>query len=216
MISLIGPDLEAYVAAHTTRESDLLARLRAETRADLASPQMQVGPVEGALLRLLVTLARPRTILEIGTYSGYSALAMASALPADGRLITCDIDPVATAVARRYFVESGLGDRIDLRMGPALDTIAGLAAAGQTLDLVFIDADKVNYVAYWEAVLPLVPVGGLVLADNTLWSGKVVAPTDASDHAIVRFNARVAADPRVEHVLLSVRDGLMAARKLRD
>jgi caffeoyl-CoA O-methyltransferase len=216
MISLIGPDLEAYVAAHTTRESDLLARLRAETRANLASPQMQVGPVEGALLRLLVALARPRTILEIGTYSGYSALAMASALPPDGRLITCDIDPVATAVARRYFIESGLGDRIDLRMGPALDTIAGLAAAGQPLDLVFIDADKVNYGAYWEAVLPLLPVGGLVLADNTLWSGKVVAPTEASDHAIVRFNARVAADPRVEHVLLSVRDGLMVARKLRD
>ncbi len=216
MISLFGPELEAYVAAHTTRESDLFARLRAETLADLASPQMQVGQVEGALLRLIVGLARPRTILELGTYSGYSALAMASALPDGGKLITCDIDPVATAVARRYFAESGHGDRIDLRMGPALDTIAGLAAAGQRLDLVFIDADKVNYIAYWDAVLPLLPVGGLVLADNTLWSGKVLAPKEVSDHAIVRFNAHVAADPRVEHVLLSVRDGIMMARKLRD
>ncbi len=216
MMSLIGPDLEAYVAAHTTRESDLFARLRAETQASLASPQMQVGQVEGALLRILVSLVRPRTILELGTFSGYSALAMASALPEGGRLITCDIDPIATAVARRYFAESGLGDRIDLRMGPGLGTIASLAAEGRRLDLVFIDADKPNYIHYWDAVLPLLPVGGLIIADNTLWSGKVLNPRDTSDHAIVRFNARVAADPRVEHVLLSVRDGIMLARKLRD
>ena len=216
MLSLIGPDLEAYVAAHTSRESDLFARLRAETQADLSSPQMQVGPVEGALLRLLVGLVRPRTILELGTFSGYSALAMASALPEGGQLITCDIDPVATAVARRYFAESGWGDRISLRMGPGLDTIASLAAEGRRIDLVFIDADKPNYIHYWDAVLPLLPIGGLVIADNTLWSGKVLAPTEASDHAIVRFNARVAADPRVEHVLLSVRDGIMLARKIRD
>jgi caffeoyl-CoA O-methyltransferase len=216
MISLIGPDLEAYVAAHTTRESDLFARLRAETQADLASPQMQVGPVEGTLLRLLVGLARPQTVLELGTYSGYSAIAMASALPPGGRLVTCDIDPVATAVARRYFAESGHGHKIDLRLAPALDTIAELAAEGRRFDLVFIDADKHNYINYWNAVLPLVPVGGLVVADNTLWSGKVVAPKQDSDRAIVAFNTHVAADPRVEHVLLSVRDGVMLARKLRD
>lgn len=216
MLSLIGQDLEAYVAAHTTRESDLLARLRAETRASLASPNMQVGQVEGALLRLIVGLARPRTILELGTYSGYSALAMASALPEDGELFTCDIDPIATAVAARYFAASGLAAKIHQRMGPGLDTIAQLAAEGRRIDLVFIDADKSNYVNYWDAVLPLVPVGGLVIADNTLWSGKVLAPKEATDHAIVRFNAHVAADPRVEHVLLSVRDGIMLARKLRD
>ena len=188
--------------------------------ADLASPQMQVGQVEGALLRILVGLVRPQTVLELGTYSGYSALAMASALPEGGRLITCDVDPVATAVARRYFAEAGLADRISLRMGPALTTIARLAdelaAERRGIDLVFIDADKPNYVAYWDAVLPLMPVGGLVVADNTLWSGKVLAPQEPSDHAIVRFNAHVAADPRVEHVLLSVRDGIMLARKLRD
>jgi caffeoyl-CoA O-methyltransferase len=216
MLSLIGPALEDYVAAHTTRESELFARLRAETQQNLSSPQMQVGPVEGAFLRLIVGLARPQTILEIGTYSGYSALAMAGALPEGGELITCDIDPIATAVARRYFAESGLDHRITLRMGPALDTIAELAAQGRSLDLVFIDADKTNYSNYWDAVLPLMPVGGLVIADNTLWSGKVVNPQEASDHAIVAFNARVAADRRVEHVLLSVRDGVMLARKIRD
>ncbi|MBL9103311.1 MAG: class I SAM-dependent methyltransferase [Myxococcales bacterium] len=216
MLSLIGPDLEAYVAAHSSAESDLFARLRAETQQTLESPQMQVGHVEGALLRILVSLARPRTILELGTFSGYSGLAMASALPPGGRLITCDVDPVATAVARRYFAEAGLHDRIDLRMGPALDTIASLAAEGQRVDLVFIDADKTNYVRYWDAVLPLMPVGGLVVADNTLWSGRVVRPESESDHAIVRFNAHVKADPRVEHVLLAVRDGIMLARKLRD
>lgn len=216
MLSLIGPELSAYVDAHTTPESELFARLRAETQANLASPQMQVGHVEGAFLRILVAVTRARSILEIGTFSGYSALAMASALPDDGKLVTCDIDPVATGVARRYFAESGHGHKIDLRLGPALQTIEALAAEGRRFDLVFIDADKPNYVHYWDAALPLVPVGGLVLADNTLWSGKVVAPKDASDHAIVAFNAKVKADPRVEHVLLSVRDGVMMARKLRD
>lgn len=216
MHSLIGPDLAAYVDAHTTAESPLFARLRAETQADLKMPQMQVGHVEGALLRILVAATRARSVLEIGTYSGYSGLAMASALPDDGVLVTCDIDPVATAVARRYFAESGLGHKIDLRLAPALDTIAALAQEGRRFDLVFIDADKHNYINYWDAVFPLVPVGGLILADNTLWSGKVVDPREDSDRAIVAFNAHVAADPRVEHVLLSVRDGVMLARKLRD
>jgi len=216
MLSLIGAELEAYVTAHTTREGELFARLRAETQARLDSPQMQVGPVEGAFLRLIVALHRPQRILEIGTFSGYSALAMASALPPGGQLITCDIDPVATAVATRYFAEAGLADRITLRLAPALDTIRQLAAEGYRPDLVFIDADKPGYLHYWDAVLPLLPIGGLVIADNTLWSGKVVRPQDANDHAIVGFNERVAADPRVEHVLLSVRDGIMLARKLRD
>lgn len=216
MLSLIGPELSAYVDAHTTPEGPLFARLRAETQASLASPQMQVGHVEGAFLRMLVAVSRARSVLEIGTFSGYSGLCMAAALPEDGVLVTCDVDPVATGVARRYFAESGLGHKIDLRLAPALDTIAALAREGRRFDLVFIDADKTNYSNYWDAVLPLVPVGGLVLADNTLWSGKVVDPQAADDHAIVAFNARVRADPRVEHALLSVRDGIMMARKLRD
>ena len=215
-ITLLHPAIADYVHEHATPESVLFERLRDETQSTLAMPQMQVGRVEGALLRLLVSIAGAKRILEIGTYSGYSGLAMASALPSDGQLITCDVDPVATAVARRFFDQSGYGERITIRLAPALDTIAELAAEGQRFDLVFIDADKENYCAYWDAVLPLVPVGGLIIGDNTLWSGKVVDPQADSDHAIVAFNRKVADDPRVEQVLLSVRDGVMLARKVRD
>ncbi len=212
-LTLLPAAIAAYVREHTTSEAPLFADLREETLATLKSPQMQVGPVEGALLRLLVQLSGARSILEIGTFSGYSGLAMASALPDGGALITCDVDPVVTAVARRYFDQSGHGHKITIRLGPALDTIAELGARGHRFDLVFIDADKENYIRYWEAVLPLMPIGGLILADNTLWSGKVLSPRDPSDHGIVAFNTHVARDPRVEHVLLSVRDGIMLARK---
>lgn len=212
-LTLLPAAIAAYVREHTTSEAPLFADLREETLATLKSPQMQVGPVEGALLRLLVQLSGARSLLEIGTFSGYSGLAMASALPDGGALITCDVDPVVTAVARRYFDQSGHGHKITIRLGPALDTIAELGARGHRFDLVFIDADKENYIRYWEAVLPLMPIGGLILADNTLWSGKVLSPRDPSDHGIVAFNTHVARDPRVEHVLLSVRDGIMLARK---
>jgi caffeoyl-CoA O-methyltransferase len=213
MLTLIPEALARYVEDHSAPEPELLTRLRGETQANLPDPQMQVGRVEGALLRLLVAISGARRVLEIGTYSGYSALAMASALPEGGRLVTCDIDPEATKVARRYFDESPWGAAIEIRLGPALDTIAALASAGEGFDLVFIDADKEGYVDYFEAVLPLLPPGGLIVADNTLWSGRVLDPQSASDHAIVRFNARLAADERVDQVLLSVRDGVMLARK---
>jgi caffeoyl-CoA O-methyltransferase len=213
MLNLIPEALARYVEDHSAPEPELLTRLRGETQANLPDPQMQVGRVEGALLRLLVAISGARRVLEIGTYSGYSALAMASALPEGGRLVTCDIDPEATKVARRYFDESPWGAAIEIRLGPALDTIAALASAGEGFDLVFIDADKEGYVDYFEAVLPLLPPGGLIVADNTLWSGRVLDPQSASDHAIVRFNAKLAADERVDQVLLSVRDGVMLARK---
>lgn len=213
MLTLIPEALARYVEDHSAPEPELLTRLRSETQANLPDPQMQVGRVEGALLRLLVAISGARRVLEIGTYSGYSALAMASALPEGGRLVTCDIDPEATRVARRYFDESPWGRAIEIRLGPARDTIAALASAGEGFDLVFIDADKEGYVDYFEAVLPLLPPGGLVVADNTLWSGRVLDPQSPSDHAIVRFNAKLAADDRVDQVLLSVRDGVMLARK---
>jgi len=154
-----------------------------------------------------------RQVLEIGTFSGYSGLSMASALPAGGKLVTCDIDPKATAVARRYFDDSPWGDKIEIRLGPAIDTLRELRESGAQFDLVFIDADKGGYVDYYEAALPLLPAGGLVLADNTLWSGAVLDPREDSDHAIVRYNTHVARDERVEQVLLSVRDGVLMARK---
>lgn len=213
-MTLLSEPLAAYVHEHTTPEAELFVRLRAQTHAELASPQMQVGRVEGTFLRLMVQLTGAKRVLEVGTFSGYSAMAMASGLPADGKLITCDIDPVATRMAREYWDASPWGHKIELRLGDARETLAELARAGERFDLVFLDADKEGYVDYWELVLPMLPVGGLILADNTLWSGRVLAPEAASDHALVRFNAHVRADPRVEQVLLSVRDGIMMARKI--
>jgi caffeoyl-CoA O-methyltransferase len=213
MLTIIPEALARYVEAHSSPEPALLQALRDETHASLRFPQMQVGRVEGALLRMLVQLTGARRVLEVGTYSGYSALAMASGLPDDGTLVTCDIDPVATAVARRYFEQSPYGHKIELRLGAAIETIRELAGKGDRFDLVFLDADKPGYLDYYEAALPMLPAGGLVIADNTLWSGRVLDPQDDSDHAIVRFNAHVAADARVDHVLLSVRDGVMLARK---
>jgi caffeoyl-CoA O-methyltransferase len=213
MLTIIPEALAQYVEAHSAPEPELLQALREETHASLAMPQMQVGRVEGALLRMLVQLTGARRVLEVGTYSGYSALAMASGLPPEGTLVTCDIDPVATAVAQRYFDQSPHGHKITLRLGPAIATIRELAAAGDRFDLVFLDADKQGYVDYYEAVLPMLPAGGLVVADNTLWSGRVLDPREDSDHALVRYNAHVAADDRVDNVLLSVRDGVMLARK---
>lgn len=213
MKNLIDPKIAEYIHGHTTPESALFERLRAETYDKLEDPQMQVGRVEGALLKQLVQISGARNVLELGTFSGYSSLCMASGMPQDGRLITCDIDSVVTGVARRFFDESPWGDRIEIKLGPALETIAELASAGVSLDLVFIDADKQNYSAYWEALVPLVRSGGILLADNTLWSGAVLAPDSESDYGIVEFNQLVQADERVENVLLSVRDGVMFARK---
>lgn len=213
MLTFLPADLDAYVEAHAPEESELLAELRVRTRAELRWANMQVGRVEGALLRLLVGLSRAKNVLELGTFSGYSALCMAEGLPDDGKVVTCDIDPVATAMAKSVWAKSPHGSKIDLRLGPALETIAKLRDDGRNFDLVFIDADKVNYERYYDAVWDLLPQGGLVVADNTLWSGRVVSPQDDEDRAIARFNERVHDDPRVDHVLLSVRDGIMLARK---
>lgn len=213
VLSLISSELTAYVERHSPAPSPLLAELRTRTLAELASPQMQVGPVEGALLRLLVALSGARRVLELGTFSGYSTLCMAEALPEGGRIVTCDIDEVATALAREFFARSPHAHHIELRMGPAIATIAALAREGQRFDLAFVDADKTSYPAYYEAIMPLLLSGGLLVADNALWSGRVVDPSDDEDRAIARFNAMVHDDPRVDHVLLSVRDGVMLARK---
>jgi caffeoyl-CoA O-methyltransferase len=159
---------------------------------------------------MLVRLTGARRILEIGMFTGYSALMMAEGLPDDGHLITCDVNPKAEAIARRYFAESEHGHKIEIRMGPALDTIGTLTAP---LDFVFIDADKTNYLNYYEAVMGLVRPGGLIVADNVLWSGKVLNPEDDDTRAIVAFNEHVAADPRVTNVCLTVRDGMMLAWK---
>ena len=172
---------------------------------------MMVGRIEGQFLARLVRLSGAKRILELGTFTGYSSISMASALPPDGRIITCDVDPDATAIARRYMDESGFGDRIEIRLGPALETIETLEGP---FDLVFIDADKPNYKAYYEAVLPLLAENGLLIADNVLWSGRVVEEDgDESTLAIKDFNEHVANDDRVVSVMLTVRDGMTLVQK---
>ena len=212
MLTLLSDDLAAYVEDHAPEEPALLTELKEATYAELEDPQMQVGRVEGALLRTLALLVGARRVVEIGTFSGYSTLSLAAGTAEGGRVITCDIDPVATDLAKRFWARSAHGHKIELRLGPALDTLGSLAD-GEPLDLAFIDADKTGYEAYWEALVPMMRPGGLIVADNTLWSGKVLHPQEDSDHALVAFNARVRADPRVDALLLSVRDGVMLARK---
>jgi caffeoyl-CoA O-methyltransferase len=211
-VSFIVPeDIERYAEAHTTQPSELLRRLADETRETLRAPQMLTGTIEGRFLETLVAATGAGRVLELGTYSGYSAVSMAAALPPGGHIDTCEVDEEHAAVARRYIDEAGYGDRITIHMGPALETIERLEG---DFDFVFIDADKVNYVAYYEALLPRLAERGLMAIDNTLWSGRVVQPDDdESTRAIVEFNDHVAADPRVAVVVLTLRDGITLVRR---
>ena len=210
MPNIVPEDLDRYAESHTDPPEPIFEELREETFRTMSSPQMQVGAVEGRLLKMLVEFSGARRALEIGMFTGYSALMIASGLPEDGELVTCDVDPKADEIARRYFAKSPHGRKITVRMGPALETIRALTGP---LDFVFIDADKQNYTAYYDAVVPLLSAGGLVVLDNVLWSGKVLAPKEETDRAIVAVNDRVAGDPRMEKVLLTVRDGMTLARK---
>ena len=207
MSFIVDPSVEEYAEAHTSPEGDLFERLAAETHEKTTAPQMMVGRIEGRFLGVLVRSLRARRVLELGTFTGYSSISMALALPSGGRVITCDVNEETTAIARRYAEEAGVADRIDYRLGPGLETIAQLDGP---FDLVFIDADKPNYVNYYEATLPLLAEGGLIVADNTLWSGRVIDETDDEDttQAIRVFNDHVSEDARVENVLLTVRDGM--------
>lgn len=216
VLTLLPEDIADYVEAHAPDEPTLLCELREATYAALDDPQMQVGRVEGALLKMLAQLTAARRVVELGTFSGYSTLSLAAGTAQGGRVITCDIDPISTALAETFWARSPHGHKIELRLGPAIETLHALADEGEPFDLAFIDADKTSYEDYWEALVPMMRPGGLIVADNTLWSGKVLHPRDPSDHALVAFNARVRADARVEQVLLSVRDGIMLARKRDD
>jgi predicted O-methyltransferase YrrM len=206
-VSFIDEAVERYVEEHTSDQDQLFQRLAAETREKSSAPQMMVGQVEGSVLALLVRLTGAKRVLELGTFTGYSSISMALALPSDGRVITCDVSPETTEIARRYADEAGVAGRIEYRTGPALDTIAELDGE---FDLIFIDADKPNYVNYYEATLPKLAGDGLMILDNTLWSGRVADPQedDENTRAIRVVNDRVLADPRVKNVLLTVRDGM--------
>jgi predicted O-methyltransferase YrrM len=214
--SLLPEAVERYVSEDMTRETDVMKRLRAET-ARLPQAGMQIGADQGALLALLARTIGTRMAVEIGTFTGYSALAVASALPADGRLVCCDINAEWTAIARRYWKEAGVADRIDLRLAPALETLAELRSqyGAGAFDFAFIDADKPSYDAYFEACLNLLHAGGLIALDNTLWSGNVANPKvhDADTDALRALNAKIRDDPRVDACLLTVGDGVMLARK---
>jgi len=212
MTEIVDPAVEAYAEAHTTPPSPLLAELAAETERSLERPRMMVGALEGRFLETLVFATGARRVLEIGTFSGYSSLSMASGLAPGGRIITCDLDPVALAVARRFVAASPHADRIEIREGPALDTLAQLDGP---FDLVFIDADKTNYANYYEAVLAKLAERGLIVVDNTLWRRAVLDDSDRSaDAAAIRaFNDAVRGDARVVCLQLTVRDGVTLIRR---
>ncbi len=204
-------DLAEYAARHTTPAPPHLRSLEAETRARLALAQMLSVVVVGRLLETLVHVMQPRLVLEIGTYSGGSALWMAGALPSGARLVTCELDPEHAAFAGRHVAAAGVDDRVEIVVGPALETIAALPGP---YDLVFLDADKTGYLDYYEAVVPKLAPGGLVVADNTLRGGDVLDPRDddPDTRAIVAFNDRAATDPRVVATQLTVRDGVTLIR----
>ena len=211
-MGVVPPEIEEYAAAHTSPEHPLLAEVAAATRASQEGHGMMVGLLEGRFLETLVWLSGARRILEIGCFTGYSALAMAAALPPGGTIITCEIDPERAAMARRHFAASPWADRIDLIEGPALESLTLLMGP---FDLIFIDADKANYPRYYEAVLPLLADRGLIVADNVLWSGRVLDDADQTGDtkAIRAFNDMVVNDPRVTCVMATVRDGVLLIRR---
>jgi caffeoyl-CoA O-methyltransferase len=207
---IVDPNIETYAEAHTTRAPAHLEELARETEANLPIPEMFSGPVVGRLLQTLVALRQPRLVLEIGTYSGGAAQWMAGALPPGGKLITCELDPEIAAFAQRHIDAAGLGEVVEIRVGPALETVASLDGP---FDVVFIDADKPGYAGYLDAVLPKLADNGVVIADNTLRGGRIGDPQNEGDHAMAAFNDRVVNDPGLIAVQLTVRDGVTLIRK---
>ena len=209
--TLVPDEIDAYAAAHTTPVPALLEELGAATQDRFGERAgMLSGQIPGTLLQMLIFASGAKRVLEIGMFTGFSAQMMAAALPDDGRVTTCDVDPKAIATAREYFARSPVGHKIDVREGPALDTMKRLEPG---FDLIFIDADKGNYINYYEAALPLLAPRGLIAVDNVLWSGRVLDPKSDDDRAIVAFNAHVRNDPRVAQVMLTVRDGITLIRR---
>jgi caffeoyl-CoA O-methyltransferase len=207
MKAIVPPEIEAYAAAHSIAESAVCRQIREETYRTQELPQMLVGPLEAAFLKVMIHAVQARRVLEIGTFTGYSALAMAEALPDSGRVITCEVDPDAASMAHTFWDRSPHGRKIEVRIGPALETMADLVGS---FDLIFVDADKTNYVAYYRRGLELLSPHGLILIDNVLWSGEVLNPksVDPSTASIQELNRIVANDPRVNAVLLPLRDGV--------
>ncbi len=209
MPKLAGTPMEEYACSRSEPVPDLLGQLEQETCDVMPLAMMLTGALEGRFLKMMVKLIAARRVLEIGMFTGYSALSMAESLPADGELVTCEIDPTAIAFARRYFAASEHGSKITIQEGPALQTLQKLQGP---FDLAFIDADKVNYSNYYEAVLPMIRSGGLILVDNVFYGGYVLNPNDDNSRAIATFNDLVASDVRVNCVMLPIRDGVSVIR----
>ncbi len=209
---IVRPKVERYAQEHSSPEAPWLANLAEETRRSTDLPQMMVGPLEGRFLQMLVFMLQPRLVLEIGTFTGYSALSMAEALPPDGRIITCEINPRHADIADRHICTSRWADQVELRRGPALEEIAKLEGP---LDFVFIDADKLGYCDYFDAVVPKLADRGVVVVDNVLQFGGVINEHDQSEdiEALRVFNEKVHADSRVEQVMLTIREGITLIRR---
>lgn len=209
-MDLVDADIDRYASEHSAEPGELLRELEQYTHDNFEFAQMIVGRLEAALLQMLVRLTAARRILEIGLFTGYSSLAMAQAMEEGGRIISCELEEKHAKVARSFFERSPVGNRIEIRMGRAIESLKDIEGP---FDLAFLDADKENYPDYYDMVLPKLRRGGLIVADNVLWSGNVLNPQKESDHALVVFNDKVQKDPAVENVLLTVRDGVMVARK---
>lgn len=207
-----------YLLDKAVREPDVLRRLREET-AEMSGAQMQIAAEQGAFMRMLTALMQARRAIEVGVFTGYSSICVAQGLPDDGQLVACDRNGETSEIARRYWQEAGVADRIDLRLGDAVDSLDALLAEGQadSFDLAFIDADKGNYPAYFEQCLRLVRVGGAILVDNVLWSGRVADPDDRENltQSVRAFNDKVAADDRVDICMVPIGDGVTILRRLR-
>jgi caffeoyl-CoA O-methyltransferase len=212
-MDIVNPEIEAYATEHSSQIGEHLLTVAEHTRADHSDSGMMVGRLEGAFLEILVHALRAQNVLEIGSFTGYSAISMAAALPPGGRIVTCEVDPEHAAYAREHIAASPYADRIQLREGPAIDTISSLPGP---FDLVFIDADKSGYLAYYEATVDKLSPHGLIAADNTLWSGRILEETaDSVDtKALQAFNDHVASDPRVRCVQLTIRDGVTLIRRV--
>lgn len=212
---ILDESLTAYVETHTTAETKLLQKINRQTHANVLKPRMLSGHLQGRLLAMLSHMIQPKAILEIGTFTGYSAICLAEGLQKDGKLYTIDINEELEEQVRSYFAEAGIENNVEYYIGNALTIVPELKA---TFDLVFIDADKINYATYYDLVFDKVRPGGYIIADNVLWSGKVVEQThkkvDVDTQAILDYNKKVQQDSRVENILLPIRDGLLVARKL--
>jgi caffeoyl-CoA O-methyltransferase len=212
MKTLVPAEIEAYAQAHSMPESVICRALREETQRTMEYAQMLVGPLEGAFLKMMAQLVGATRVLEIGMFTGYSALCFAEALPENGQVITCEVDEASAAVARRYFRQAPAGKKIEVRMGPALDTMRALSGP---FDLIFIDADKTNYLNYYRRAVDLLAPRGVILIDNVLWDGAVLKQPspDEKTAAIQELNRVVAADPTVSAVLVTIRDGILVVTK---